>query len=627
MISIIVCGILLCTSVMIVSQGRDILRSIEVRDINTRLFFYLCLNGMINNICFSGMMVMKPSVARGCLNAVAWCSNVAFIGITVCLLAYLLDTERKKTELYTSVILYFGIIFYIVDIMLQGGIQHVVALHVISKYEAIFRSIFIIVLSLLYIYFVVSMIYSYRSRRYRKRERFIFRLVNTLCGITVIGILLEIASSMIPHSTFIPFQSVFMVATVFCLKKAYLGHQLLAIRREDYEEVLESNHHEPVVICDDEGTVVFINKCAMISIIDEKESVIGKKLVDLFDFSENGDFFTAHTGVFTVSGIYHATGRRCNLTIQNEYDTYGEVFTNIVTIYRLEYTNPVTTKETVIRDNQNGMDASEAVDVTSGALILLVDDSPSALALLEGAMKPYQMNIEKAFSGSEAIHLLTEGKRYDMLFIDHLMPNMDGIETAKQIRSLEGDYFSQVPIVFCSATNIEENLSEFLKVRFNDFLSKPVSIKELSDILTRWLWNRASMIGLPKEEPQEVLHMSAGLDIEGIDEGLAAKYIGDNKEMYFTLLKNFLNDMKEMITDLERNYEHYDRMRFRILTHAMFSACKGIGALELSERADRLEQACIQEDNQYISDQIEHYVKDFRDLLKHIASYLQTSAG
>lgn len=239
-------------------------------------------------------------------------------------------------------------------------------------------------------------------------------------------------------------------------------------------------------------------------------------------------------------------------------------------------------------------------------------------------MKVYEMNVEKAYSGEDAIALLESGRRYDMIFIDHMMPEIDGIGTTKHIRSMEGEYYVKVPIVFCTVTSIEENLSEFLKVRFNDFLHKPIEAKQLGDILARWLWNRATDSAERAEaEEEKILKVALIAGIQQIDEKVASKYIGDNEKMYIALLQNFQNDMKEMIQDLEACYEHFDRMRFRIFTHAMGSACKGIGAVKLSERALALEQACMSEDSQYIMTNMPEYLKDFRTLVSEIEEHLK----
>lgn len=627
MLSVILCGLLLCTGIMIITQGRDILTGVRITDLNVRMFFYLCLVGMVNNICYAVLMIMERSLLYDVIEAFAWCTGIAFMGITVYLLAFLLDTDKQKTYIYTSVILYMGIIFYIVDIFLRGGLQYVDIWGKSENYEPIFVGVFMTCLCLLYIYFIVSMVYSYRNRRSRKRERIIFQLIMVLCIVTFISGVTETIMSF-AGTLVIPLRSLSMVVTAWCLKRSYQCHSALEIRREDYEEVFEANSHEPVVICNDEGTVVFINKCASIAIVEEKKTVIGRQLIDVFEFKgyDVKNLFAPHIGVFSVTAIYKTTGRRCNLTVQNVFDAYGEIFTNIVTIYRLDYINPVASKDPVIaNETQSGM--SDAVAVTDGAKILLVDDSPSTLTLLENVMRPYMMNIEKAYSGEETLQCLRDGKRYDMIFIDHMMPDMDGVETTKQIRAMEGDYFNKVPIVFCTSTNIEDNLSEFLKVRFNDFLSKPVSVKQLSDILARWLWRRVTEMDEPvKESEEEIPRIVTNFGIEGIDEKLASKYIGDNEEMYITLLRNFLGDMREMIIDLEECYSHYDRMRFRIFTHAMSSACKGIGALEFSQRATELEQACLSEDNQYIAANIAEYLMDFNNLMNRIEVKIKTSA-
>lgn len=626
MLSIIICGLLLCVSIMIIAQGIDFISRTPNKNINIRMFFYLCLAGMINNVCYSATVVMHESITRYTLEAVIWCTGIAFMGITVYLLAFLLDTDAKRTTLYTSIVLYMGIIFYIVDVILQGGLRHIDSWKNGHLYEPPFRIIVALILCLLYVYFIISMVFSYRNRRSRKRERVIYQLIMLVCILTLAANVGETIMHFMSIQA-IPFRSLFMVVTVWCLKKAYFCHDALEICEKDYSEVLESNSNEPVVICNDEGTIVFMNKCAVIASVEEKEPLVGRLMTDLFTFSGGTakDFFMPHTGAYSLTGIYNPTGRRCNLTVQNVYDAYGEVFTYIVTVYRLDNVSQVPNHESAAEEVAQESNITENIAVTEGAKILLVDDSPSTLKLLESVMKPFQMQTERAYSGEEAIQLLENGHRYDMIFIDHMMPDMDGVETTKQIRAMDGDYFSVVPIVFCTSTSIEESLTEFLKVRFNDFLSKPVSVKSLSDILTRWLWNRVTADKQQVTAPEEEIPtLPTSFGIKGIDEKLASKYIGDNETMYLALLHNFLKDMKDMVKDLEDFYQYYDRMRFRIFTHAMDAACKGIGAVELSGKAEKLEQACLNEDNQYIAANIQDYIFEFKELLKSIEAYLNT---
>jgi CheY-like chemotaxis protein len=103
-----------------------------------------------------------------------------------------------------------------------------------------------------------------------------------------------------------------------------------------------------------------------------------------------------------------------------------------------------------------------------------------------GLMKPYQLKITTASSGMEAIQMLKK-QRFDLIFMDHMMPEMDGIETVRRIREMEQEYYKTVPIVALTANAVSGAREMFLNEGFQDFLAKPIDIAMLERILKLWL--------------------------------------------------------------------------------------------------------------------------------------------
>ena len=120
------------------------------------------------------------------------------------------------------------------------------------------------------------------------------------------------------------------------------------------------------------------------------------------------------------------------------------------------------------------------------ANVLIVDDNLVNLRVAAGLMKPFDMQVDTAKSGMEALTKVQE-KKYHLIFMDHMMPEMDGIETAHRIRELEDGYYRDIPIIALTANAINGAREMFIEEGLNDFIAKPINMKELSDKILEWL--------------------------------------------------------------------------------------------------------------------------------------------
>ena len=131
--------------------------------------------------------------------------------------------------------------------------------------------------------------------------------------------------------------------------------------------------------------------------------------------------------------------------------------------------------------------ASEYADFRAPkAKVLIVDDNLVNRKVAAGLMRPFAMQVDTAKSGEEAIKMVQE-KEYDLIFMDHMMPDMDGVETTHVIRGLEGEYYKNVPIIALTANALSGVREMFLEEGMNDFVAKPINIKELSEKILSWL--------------------------------------------------------------------------------------------------------------------------------------------
>ena len=121
-----------------------------------------------------------------------------------------------------------------------------------------------------------------------------------------------------------------------------------------------------------------------------------------------------------------------------------------------------------------------------GARILVVDDNEINRMVVEELLKPLEMQIDMAENGAEAVQKVQETE-YDMILMDHIMPVMDGIRAAQEIRKLDGDYYRNVPIIALTANTAKEQQEEYLRVGMNDFVAKPISMEDICSKIQKWI--------------------------------------------------------------------------------------------------------------------------------------------
>lgn len=120
------------------------------------------------------------------------------------------------------------------------------------------------------------------------------------------------------------------------------------------------------------------------------------------------------------------------------------------------------------------------------AKILLVDDNEINQEVAKALLEPFEMHIDLASDGQQAVDMVQK-ERYDLVFMDHFMPVMDGVEAARKIRGMSGEYYQKLPIIALSADAVQGVQEEYLAAGMNDFASKPIEMQDVSRVLGRWL--------------------------------------------------------------------------------------------------------------------------------------------
>ena len=240
-------------------------------------------------------------------------------------------------------------------------------------------------------------------------------------------------------------------------------------------------------------------------------------------------------------------------------------------------------------NSKPGDDEREVRMTCPGIRALVVDDEPMNLIVAKGIFSGYGMSMVSAESGEEAIELCTEN-RFDIIFMDHMMPGMDGIETVKRLHSEKLNKSADTPIVALTANAVSTAREMFMSAGFDGFVSKPIELAELERVLKKVLPKNAIVYGDGSENTARAGDEWAMLDNSGIDTERGLHYSQGDEELYKVLLKRFIEEAEAKKTALSTAYKEGDNKNYEVFVHALKSTSKMIGAAELSDQAKELEE-------------------------------------
>jgi CheY-like chemotaxis protein/HPt (histidine-containing phosphotransfer) domain-containing protein len=225
-----------------------------------------------------------------------------------------------------------------------------------------------------------------------------------------------------------------------------------------------------------------------------------------------------------------------------------------------------------------------------GVRVLVVDDSTVNRKVVEGFLKTLDIAVEEAGSGVEAIDKAGKTK-YDIIFMDHLMPDMDGMETTARIRALPG--CKHVPIIALSANVSEANANVYKENGMNDCIAKPIDFNAFVVCLKKWIPAEKRMDTEARPPQTEIPPVVSEEEwIPSLDREAGIEFTGsvDNLEK---ILRVFEKTAPTMLDTLESARRSGNSGQFRSAVHALIGTCANIGATRLSSLARELEQAII----------------------------------
>lgn len=291
------------------------------------------------------------------------------------------------------------------------------------------------------------------------------------------------------------------------------------------------------------------------------------------------------------------------------------------------------------------------------AKILVVDDVEMNLKVVKGLLKETKIQIDTAASGGQCLERV-KTTRYDVIFLDHMMPEMDGIETLQNMKLLTDNLNGEVPVIMLTANAIVGAKEEYMQAGFTNYLTKPIQETELLEMLLKYLPEELvceseemktsddavqpeatanieeavtaeHMEELGTEEPgmavdiykSEMGRMQQLEKLEGMDIQTGLSYCMNDEDFYVEMLGEYLKSDK--MSKLERFFTDEDWDNYRTLVHALKSTSLTIGAVHLSGEAKALEMAAKDGDADYIRSHHKVALDEYIELMGRIREILE----
>ncbi len=276
------------------------------------------------------------------------------------------------------------------------------------------------------------------------------------------------------------------------------------------------------------------------------------------------------------------------------------------------------------------------------AHILAVDDNDMNLVVVKGLLRRLKLQVDTAGSGTECLELCAN-KKYDLILMDHMMPEPDGIETLRLLRAQQEGLNFRTPVVVLTANAVAGCREKYLACGFAEYLSKPVVPEKIEKVLREFL--PEELIVPVEEQPDDKTETSVtggkeeitcenpdeqtgaeedGNEPEGeISRKLGLFYCNDDEEMYEDMLDTYFKQGQIYVQKLPALVEEKDWKNYGIIAHAMKSTSLSIGAKEFSELAKEHEMAGKEENGEWIEKNWEAFYDRYRKVLKEAEKTVQ----
>jgi signal transduction histidine kinase/CheY-like chemotaxis protein len=267
--------------------------------------------------------------------------------------------------------------------------------------------------------------------------------------------------------------------------------------------------------------------------------------------------------------------------------------------------------------------------------VLIVDDVDTNIYVAKGLLAPYELKIDSAGSGFAAIEKIRSGNIYDIIFMDHMMPKMDGVETTRLLRDMG---YNQ-PIVALTANAVIGQIDIFIENGFDDFISKPIDIRQMNMVLNKFIRDKqppevveaARRQALEKQRPSHDYGITSGQTgtrlsgrkIAGLNISDGIEQFGGNEDSYINILSSYTASIRKLLDTINTVNED-DINSYEITVHSIKGSSYGVFANVVGKLAERLEEAAQIRDLGYINEHNPPFLKAARQLAEDLDNLLSS---
>ena len=378
------------------------------------------------------------------------------------------------------------------------------------------------------------------------------------------------------------------------------------------------------VHADGQQAWVYVRSSYVSRQIGKDLTAVGMKYMQISDINscgEKGYLIVGREYVTEALKQFVRSHRELMCVLLDRFDSTDKIDIPNITILRCpEYSINLYSAMGICRsfERSDSLSDEEASFTAPEARILIVDDNDINLEVAKGVTEPLGMQVDTAASAEEAIEKV-RNCRYDIVFMDHMMPGMDGIEATHLIREKFPTY-ADVPIIALTASVGSGAREMFLREGMNDFIAKPIDIRDMINKIRRWLSEEKIVpVSMPGQSTAPTASSMLPV-VEGVDTAAALSLL--NSENLLRIV------MKQFCRSAERNESHIrylwkisDIKQFTIEVHSLKSSARQIGANHLSQMAALLEEAGNKYDVDFINRHTNAMLTEYLRISQALSSY------
>ncbi len=315
------------------------------------------------------------------------------------------------------------------------------------------------------------------------------------------------------------------------------------------------------------------------------------------------------------------------IEVKSEYGK-GSVFTAIIP-QQIISVEPMGNFAEKYKQYISSIELSNHMVIASKAKILVVDDVEMNLKVAQSYIRQTGAKVDLASSGAQCLDMIYQEK-YDIIFLDHMMPEMNGVETLAAMKKAKGHLNVSTPVIALTANAIIGAKESYLKEGFTDYLSKPIVEKELMNLLRSYLPNELIELecntdsGHNSGNIEEMQAIKEKQTLEerfpylNVEDGMA--YCMNNEDFYLDIIETFINEDKRKL--LEKEYSSSDWNSYQVHMHALKSTSLTIGANELSEHVKALELAVKEGNYSFVREHHVQVMREYDKLMERLRAQL-----